>query len=883
MFSRARARAAVSLTLIAAALGSLTSPVSAQAAAPCGATGLLSDNGTTSSCTYDTAGYDSFTVPARVGSVTMHVFGGAGQDEHPYGTSGTNGNGGVGGATQLTVSVSPGQEMAIGVAQSGAAGGAPGGGSGGSAQGGATAGGTGGGYSSVYLSYQNYEYNLAGPDVVAAGGGGGGGTDSVGVNIASGTDGGEGGAGGGASNGGNGGGGTAGYGCPIIAPCQGGWPGAGATSTAGGKGATCCYTSENGSNGSAWAGGAGGPGNTPGSLYKAYGGGGGGGGGGWYGGGGGGGGNGSNFDLLQTGGGGGGGGSGYCSVPCSVYGGTDTNSQTGQVIISWTDPPPLPPSTITATVFDGQSQSQWSDQGEPLGSTAYYGSYVHVSGAAPTGTVTYYLYSGAGCAGTPLSTQQVTLTGPASDSSASQSLGAGTYSYLASYSGDGTYQPSTGSCQPFSVNPQSPTATLSVNDAATSAAWSRTEVTGASAYASVTLSGTVNGFTPTGTITYNLYDGRSCANNPVASDTESLSGGQPAISKATGALPPGTYSYHAVYSGDGSYYSAGSLCVAFAVATATPALSITVHDQATGAAWSGSEATGAKAYAAAALTGVAAGIDATGLVTYSLYAGSACQGPAVVQDSTGLNGGQPTPSPASAALAGGRYSYSASFQSADSNYASAQSACVAFSVAPVTPNVALSVDNSATGQPWQGGEKIGAAAYASATVSGLVAGFTPTSAVTFDLYDGGSCAGTPVSSDLAGVSAGQASSTSTGELAAGTYSYRASYPGAGNYGSASSGCVSFVLAPVTPGLSVSVLDAGSSSGWAGSESTGASAQASARLSGVIGGFTATGSVTYSLYSGTGCTGTPAAQTVLLSGGAVPLSQSTGQLAAGSYS
>ncbi len=884
---RLRSWAAVCLTVIAAALGSLASAASARAASTCGSTGVLSDNGSTSSCTYNTAGYDSFTVPARVTSVTMQVFGGAGGNELPGGAnSGSSGIGGIGGATSATVSVSPSQEMAVGVGQSGAKGGAPGGapgGAGGDAA--AQPGGHGGGYSSVYLNYLN-----SGPDVIAGGGGGGGGSDSWAAthDYQAGyydyPDGGQGGAGGGGNNGGADGVGTADYGCPFLAPCNGGWPGGGATASAGGKGATCCYTTENGFDGSQWNGGAGGPGNTPpGGAYTAFGGGGGGGGGGWYGGGGGGGGNGSNFDLIQTGGGGGGGGSGYCDIPCSASNAADTNGQTGQVVITWTDPPPLAPSTITATVFDGQSRTQWANQGEPLGGTAYDETKVNVSGAAPTGTVTYYLYSGGVCGGAPLTTQQVAVTGPTSDSPDTQPLGAGTYSYRADYSGDGAYLPAAGSCLLFIVNGQSPTVTLSVDDTATSAAWSGSEVTGASATATVNLSGTAAGFSPTGTVTYNLYAGQSCSNGPVASDTEALSGGQPAAAKATGALPAGTYSYYAVYSGDGSYAKTGSACISFTVGEASPALSLIVHDQSTGAAWSGNESIGAQAYATATLSPVAAGIDATGGIAYSLYIGSACQGTAVITGGGQLQNGQPLPSSVAGPLAAGDYSYRASFNTGDSNYASARSACVQFSVVSVTPAVLLSVDDSATGQPWQGGEQTGAAAYASATLSGLVAGFDPTAAITFDLYHGGGCAGTPASSTWSALSSDRSSSTSTGPLAAGTYSYRATYGGDGNYAHASSGCVSFAVAGVTPSLSVTVLDAATSSGWAGSESTGASAQAGARLAGVIGGFAPTGSVTYSLYSGSGCSGTPAKQTVSLSGGAVPLSQTTGPLGAGSYS
>jgi len=115
------------------------------------------------------------------------------------------------------------------------------------------------------------------------------------------------------------------------------------------------------------------------------------------------------------------------------------------------------------------------------------------------------VYATGTCAGTASSTQTVSLSGGLVPSSAkTAALGAGAYSFEASYSGDGNYTGSSGSCEPFSVAGATASVATVVNDAATKAAWSGTEVLGASAYATSTLTG-VAGFTPTGTVTYSLF------------------------------------------------------------------------------------------------------------------------------------------------------------------------------------------------------------------------------------------------------------------------------------------------------------------------------------------------------------------------------------------
>jgi hypothetical protein len=104
------------------------------------------------------------------------------------------------------------------------------------------------------------------------------------------------------------------------------------------------------------------------------------------------------------------------------------------------------------TVDDAASNSPWGGT-ETTGASAYDTATVSgVNGAVPTGTVTYSFFTNGSCSETAASTDQVALSnGDVPDSSATGPLAAGSYSFQAAYSGDGTYQPLASSCEPFTV------------------------------------------------------------------------------------------------------------------------------------------------------------------------------------------------------------------------------------------------------------------------------------------------------------------------------------------------------------------------------------------------------------------------------------------------
>jgi uncharacterized repeat protein (TIGR01451 family) len=179
----------------------------------------------------------------------------------------------------------------------------------------------------------------------------------------------------------------------------------------------------------------------------------------------------------------------------------------------------------------------------------------------------------------------------------------------------------------------------------------------------------------------------------------------------TGASVPGTFSYTPP---SGKVLSAGQrqpLSVSFTpssgeytparqsttitVNQATPTLANAVHDAGTGAAWSGAELPGAKAYDTAALGHLVAGIIPSKSVKYSLYANGLCSGTAQTNQTVSLNANGAVPNSASTtALKAGNYSYLAGY-SGDPNYLAASS-CQPFTVAPDAADVSVTISGPAS-------------------------------------------------------------------------------------------------------------------------------------------------------------------------------------------
>jgi hypothetical protein len=111
-------------------------------------------------------------------------------------------------------------------------------------------------------------------------------------------------------------------------------------------------------------------------------------------------------------------------------------------------------STQVATVVYSDATKTPIGLTVPVGSKVYDTATVSgkVGAITPTGTVTFYFYSGVCGSGTLLTTQAVALQADGTaKSSASAALTSGQYYYVAVYGGDANYKDSTGPCEPFAT------------------------------------------------------------------------------------------------------------------------------------------------------------------------------------------------------------------------------------------------------------------------------------------------------------------------------------------------------------------------------------------------------------------------------------------------
>jgi ABC-type molybdate transport system substrate-binding protein len=585
----------------------------------CGASGVLSGGGPFT-CTYETPGSDTFTVPAGVTAAAISVVGGVGGHYFVAGDAAHGGSpagditgrpGGAGGLASATVELTPGDVLEVDVAGAGADGtaasrsggmmngpsggvggdggfgGSDGGAAGGPGDAGGAAGGTafdggngagGGGSSDVREAAGGcaaLDCPVAARVLVGAGGGGGGGTGGQGNAL--GAFGGDGGdddtgcprtaAGDPQAN--------PGYGCGGFP--DGGNPGAsGFAPSAAAGGAAGLNPGRNaagadpadpryggdGAPGTSGAGGTGGTGNLPctgtltppcggASPTSAGGGAGGGGGGGLFGGGGAAGGGGT-FGGGGGAGGGGGGGSSFVAAAGTTAGvltpgandGT-INAGNGRVTITWTTHGLASPGLATAASGSVAVGGQIFDSGTLSG------------GAAPSGTITFRVFGPADTAcATPLDTSTVTVAGDGTYRSvAFTPVSAGTYRWIAGYSGDGANEPIASTC---GAPGQAVAVTAALASPTLQTAASASVAAGGEISDSAALSG---GSSPTGTITFRLFGpGDASCVTPLASSTAAVAGDGTYTSAPFTAATAGTYRWVAGYGGDAANQAAADPC-----------------------------------------------------------------------------------------------------------------------------------------------------------------------------------------------------------------------------------------------------------------------------------------------------------------------------------
>ena len=282
-----------------------------------------------------------------------------------------------------------------------------------------------------------------------------------------------------------------------------------------------------------------------------------------------------------------------------------------------------------------------------------------------------------------------------------------------------------------------------------------------------TLAGGVN---PTGTITFNLYgpNDATCANPPVFTDTETVSGnGNYTTNPAFVPTAIGVYRWTASYSGDVLNDPATSACNAPNESSNVTKANPTLSTNATSSTFP------------ATITDVATlsngGGTPTGTITFDAYGPNdpTCAGGSVFNDTEVVNGnGNYTTTPAFAPPFAGTYRWRASYSGDANNNAVATTACNAFgetSFSRLTPTITT---NATPTVP------LGGSITDTATLAG---GNSPTGTLSFAAYDFNdpNCAGAPVFIDTETVAGNgiYTASPSFTPTTAGTYRWRVTYTG----------------------------------------------------------------------------------------------------------
>ncbi len=453
-----------------------------------------------------------------------------------------------------------------------------------------------------------------------------------------------------------------------------------------------------------------------------------------------------------------------------------------------------------------------------------------------TGSITFKLYSAADCGGTVLDTETVgsiSANGDYTTPTGFKIQNAGTYYWVASFSGDDFNNSSSSGCnaEPVAVAKASPSIVTTQQPASGNI--------GDTYKDKATLSGGVN-LDGTGSITFKLYSAADCGGTVLDTETVGSISANGDYTTPTGfkIQNAGTYYWVASFSGDSNNKAFTSGCNAepVAVAKASPSI-VTTQQPASGNI--------GDTYKDKATLSGGVNLDGTGSITFKLYSAADCGGTVLDTETVGsisANGDYTTPTGFKIQNAG-TYYWVASF-SGDSNNKAFTSGCNAepVAVAKASPSIVT------TQQPASG--NIGDTFKDKATLSGGV-NLDGTGSITFKLYSAADCGGTVLDTETVGsISANGDYTTPTGFKIqnAGTYYWVASFSGDSNNKAFTSGCNAepVGVAKASPSIVTTQQPA--------SGNIGDTYKDKATLSGGV-NLDGTGSITFTLYSAADCGGT----------------------------
>jgi uncharacterized repeat protein (TIGR01451 family) len=374
-----------------------------------------------------------------------------------------------------------------------------------------------------------------------------------------------------------------------------------------------------------------------------------------------------------------------------------------------------------------------------------------------------------------------------------------------------------------------------------------------------------DGFQPTGTIVFSLWDNPTCSGTPVTTKSVDVDHGNGDYSSGSfTTTAAGTYHWTADYSGDGNNTDAHEGCgvAAETVEVAKAAPSIATHASAAVTVGDGGSLTDT-----ATLSG---GVGPTGSIVFKLYDTADCSSTALFTSTVNVDKGNGDyTSQAYVPTAATTYYWTATYSGDDNNTATTEHCNQpneSVAVAKASPAIKTKASDSIV---VDGQTQISD----TATLSG---GFNAQGTIAFALFSNNDCAGEPLFTSTATVDGnGNYASGGYTPTAAGTYYWAAHYSGDGNNAEASESCnaegESVAVRKASPAVTT-VASAGVQTG--GSVSDTAS---------LTGGFHPNGSIAFALYDNANCSGTAVfTSTVAANGNGSYTSGSFTPTAAGTY-
>ncbi|MCU1379858.1 MAG: hypothetical protein JWN29_2841, partial [Acidimicrobiales bacterium] len=341
-----------------------------------------------------------------------------------------------------------------------------------------------------------------------------------------------------------------------------------------------------------------------------------------------------------------------------------------------------------------------ASSGGPAGTTPVTDTATIAGGVAATGDVTFALYGpgDAACAGPAAFTDTKTVSGNGAYTSAAFTpTRAGTYRWVASYSGDTNNTGATGACgdtdEAVVIAKAGPTFS------STASTGGQVGVTPVSDTATI-----ADGVASTGAVTFKLYGpgDATCAGPAAFTDTRTVSGNGAYTSAPFTPIRAGTYRWVASYSGDIDNTAAAGACGdtdgSVVITKAAPTLSTTASD--------GGQV-GITPVADTAT--IAGGFAVRGDVIFELYGpgNAACAGPAVFTDTGTVSGNGAYTSASFTPTKAGTYRWAA-YYSGDTNNTGVAGACGEGSVVITepAPTIDTGIDSGPAAGQTTGGSSV---------------------------------------------------------------------------------------------------------------------------------------------------------------------------------